>query len=76
MLHVRFHDHRTISSGRRRFLRFFTISWSCDQDHFPPSQGFDFDWPSGFREEDVIHMYIAPVQGQTTPWGQMYSLTH
>ena len=27
---------------------------------------FGFNWPSGFRE-DVIDMYIAPGQGQTTP---------
>ena len=33
---------------------------------------FGTDWPSGFREKRclkimVIYMYIAPVQGQTTP---------
>ena len=38
---------------------------------------FGFDWPSDFREEDVsilwsytMYMYIAPGQGQTTPWAQ------
>ena len=33
---------------------------------------FGFDWPSGFREKDVmvIYMYIAPGQAQTTPWAQ------
>ena len=35
---------------------------------------FGFDWPSGFREEDVnimvIYMYIAQGQGQITPWAQ------
>ena len=35
---------------------------------------FGFDWPSSFREEClnimIIYMYIAPGQGQTTPWGQ------
>ena len=37
---------------------------------------FGFDWPSGFREEDVsilcmvIYMYIAIGQGKTTPWAQ------
>ena len=34
---------------------------------------FGIDWPSGFREEDVLkimvmYMYIASGQGQTTPW--------
>ena len=36
---------------------------------------FGIDWPSGFREENVlkimvIYMYIAPGQGHTTPVGQ------
>ena len=36
---------------------------------------FGFDWPSGFREEDVSILWpytciIAPGQGQTTPWAQ------
>ena len=35
---------------------------------------FGFDWPIGFREDDVrifwsyVYMYIALGQGQTTPW--------
>ena len=42
---------------------------------------FGFDWPSGFREKIslkmvVINMYIAPGHGQTTPGGQIFSLTH
>ena len=38
---------------------------------------FGFDWPSGFRGEDVImeiYMYIAPGQGQTTPQGLKFSI--
>ena len=38
-----------------------------------------FDWPSGFREEDlkklnifVIYMYIAMGWGQTNPWGPIF----
>ena len=39
---------------------------------------FGFDWPCGFREEDVsilgmviyMYMYIAIGQGKTTPWAQ------
>ena len=40
---------------------------------------FGFDWPSGFRGEDVslimeICMYIDPGQGQTTPQGLKFSI--
>ena len=28
---------------------------------------FGFDWPSGFREENAIYMYLAPGYGQTIP---------
>ena len=39
---------------------------------------FKFDWPSSFREEygGHMHVYIAPGQGQTTPWVNCFSLTH
>ena len=68
MLHAKFQDHRTSSSGEVDFLRFLPYrvwrpSWSCDLDHlyklsFPlpkeaPHKFFGFDWPSGFRGEDV-----------------------
>ena len=36
---------------------------------------FGFDWPSGFREEYYGHIhlqYIAPGQGQTTPWEHFF----
>ena len=39
---------------------------------------FGFDWPCGFRGEDVSllwkYMYIAPGQGQTTPQGLKFSI--
>ena len=68
MLHAKFQDHRTSGSGEEDFLRFYHIwawrtSWSCDLDHlyiyfrspFPRRLQikFGFDWPSGFRGEDV-----------------------
>ena len=38
-------------------------------------KNFGFDWPNGFREEDVSILWsytciIALAQGQTTPWAQ------
>ena len=38
---------------------------------------FGFDWPSGFRGEDVfnimvIYMSIAPVWGHMSPWVQFF----
>ena len=40
---------------------------------------FGIDWLSGFRKKClkimVIYMSIALGQGQTTHWGQMFSLT-
>ena len=43
--------------------------------------GFDFDWPSGFREEDrfqrrrslnTMAIYIDPGWGQTSPYGPIF----
>ena len=67
MLHAKFQDHRTSGSGEEDFLRFLPYMgmaaiWLCDLDHlykfsFPlPKEAphkFGFDWPSGFRGEDV-----------------------
>ena len=53
MLHAKFQDHRTSGSGEET---------SCEISHlyklsFPLSRRlhmkFGFDWPSGFREEDL-----------------------
>ena len=66
MLHAKFQDHRTSGSGED-FQGFYHIwawqpSWSCDLDHlyklsFPFLRRlhikFGFNWPSGFRGEDV-----------------------
>ena len=40
---------------------------------------FGLEWPSGLREKKclkiiVINMYIAPGQGQKTPWGTIFFL--
>ena len=67
MLHAKFQDHRTYDSGEEDFKGFYNIcawrpSWSCDLDHlynfrspFPRRLHikFGFDWPSGFRGEEV-----------------------
>ena len=67
MLHTKFRGNRPASSGEEDFLNFYHIwawapSWSCDLDHlyklsFPFPRRlhikFGFDWPSGFREEDL-----------------------
>ena len=67
MLHAKFQDHRSSGSGEEDFKGFYHIwawrpSWSCDLDHlyklsFPlPKEApikFGFDWPCGFRGEDV-----------------------
>ena len=67
MLHAKFQDHRTSGSGEEDFKCFYYIwawrpSWSYDLDHlyklsfpFPRRlhKNFGFDWPSGFRGEDV-----------------------
>ena len=67
MLHTKFQDHRTSGSGEEEFKGFYHIwawrpSWSCDQDHLYKNGSpfpwrlhikFGFDWPSGFRGEDV-----------------------
>ena len=79
---------------RRRFLKVFSIySHGSHLGHvtltiytnflspFPRMlhMKFGFDWPSGFRGEDVsllwkYYMYIAPGQGQTTPQGLKLSI--
>ena len=69
LLHAKFHDHRTISSvGVDLFLKLFTINEhggylghvTCtyyikvlSYFHRRLHIKFGFDWPSGFREEDV-----------------------
>ena len=69
MLHAKFQDPRTSGSGEEDFKGFYHIwawrpSWSCDLDHyfytnfgspFPRRLHikFGFDWPSGFRGEDL-----------------------
>ena len=68
MLHVKFQDHRTYSSGEEYFLKVFTIyrhgghlghvTWTIYINFLPPLPRrlrikFGFDWPSGFRGEDV-----------------------
>ena len=63
MLHAKFQDHRTFSSGEKYFKGFYHIwawlsSWSRDQSHycslFPTRLyiKFGFDCPSGFSGED------------------------
>ena len=66
MLHAKFHDHRTISSFRKRFLKVFTIyggggclghvTWTIYINFLSPFPRsllmiFDFYWPSSFRED-------------------------
>ena len=67
MLHAKFQDHRTSGSGEEDFLKVFFYhiwrpSWSFDLDHYINFRSpfprrlhikFGFDWPSGFRGEDV-----------------------
>ena len=68
MLHSKLHDHRTISSVGEDFLKFFTIcgrgghlghvTWTI-YIYFPSTFPrrlqikVGFDWPSGFREQDL-----------------------
>ena len=67
MLHAKFQDHMTSGSGEEDFLRFLSY-WHCGhlghvtwtihtnfRSPFPrrPHIKFGFDWPSGFRGEDV-----------------------
>ena len=68
MLHARFKDHRTSGSGEEVFLKVFTIygygsrlgcvTWTIYINFRSPFPRwlhikFGFDWPSGFRGEDV-----------------------
>ena len=68
MLHAKFQDHRTSGSMRRRFFKAFTIyghgghlghvTWTIFINFRSPFPRrlhikFGFDWPSGFRGEDV-----------------------
>ena len=68
MLHVKFQDHRTSGSGEEDFFMVFTIyghgghlghvTWTIYINfRFPFPRRlhikFGFDWPSGFREEDL-----------------------
>ena len=68
MSHAKFHDHRTISSVGEDYIKVFTIyghsghlsnvTWTIYINFLFPfprrlHMKFGFDWPSGFREEDV-----------------------
>ena len=68
MLHAKFQDHRTSDSGEGDFFKVFTIyghgghlghvTWTIYinfRSPFPRGLHieFGFDWPSGFRGEDV-----------------------
>ena len=67
MLHTKFRENRPAGSGEDFLIGFYHIwaqrpSWSCDLDFgiklSQPCPGmlhikFQFDWPCGFREEDL-----------------------
>ena len=68
MLHAKFQDHRTSGSGEEDFFKVFTIygqgrhlghvTWTIYINFRSPFPRrlhikFGFDWPSGFRGEDV-----------------------
>ena len=68
MLHAKFQDHRTSGSREEDFFKVFTIYWHGGQlghvtwttyinfrSPFPRRLHikFGFDWPIGFRGEDV-----------------------
>ena len=69
MLHAMFQDHRTSGSGEEDFLSFFFtiyghgghlghVTWTIYINFRSPFPRrlhikFAFDWPSGFRGEDV-----------------------
>ena len=87
MLHAKFQNHRPPDS-KEVFKVFAIYSQGSHLGHLTiaiytnflsPFLMFHielcFDWPSGFREDISIlwsYMYIAPGQGQTTPWGQFF----
>ena len=68
MLHAKFQDHKTSGSGGDYFFKGFNLYWHGGHlghviwttyinfdSPFPRMLhiNFDFDWPSGFREEDL-----------------------
>ena len=68
MLHTKFHGNRPAGSGEEDFLKVFTIyghgghlghvTWTIYTNFRSPFPmrlqiEFGFDWPSGFRGEDV-----------------------
>ena len=68
MLYAKFQDHRTSGSGEEYFFKVFTIyghgghlghvTWTIYINCYYPFPRrlhikFGFDWPSGFRGEDV-----------------------
>ena len=67
MLHAKFQDNRTSSSGEEDFLRIFMyghgghlghVTWTIYTNFRSPFPRrlhikFGFDWPSGFSGEDV-----------------------
>ena len=55
MLHAKFQDHRTSGSGEEYFG---LVTWTIYINFRSPFQRslhikFGFDWPSGFKGEDV-----------------------
>ena len=61
MLHAKFQDHRTSGSGVK-FYKVFTLYGHVTRTIYINFRSpllrrlymkFDFDWPSGFRGEDV-----------------------
>ena len=67
MIHAKFQDHRTSGSGEDDFKGFYYIcalrslihvTWTIHINFGSPfprglNMKFGFDWPSGFRGEDV-----------------------
>ena len=69
ILHARFQNHRPSGSGEENFLKVFAIYSQCchlghvtlaiyiKKNHSPFPRmlhmKFGFDWPSGFRKEDL-----------------------
>ena len=88
MLHTKFRGNWFAGSERKIFEGFNHIwawwpPWSCDPDAankllFPLPMEAGFEWLNCFRGEElslnimVIYMYIAPEQGQTTLWDQIF----
>ena len=85
MLHTKFQGHQLFGSGEEDFLMFLPymgmaailVMWPglFEYTFVPPSQRspykFDFDWPSGFRGEDVaiyLSKMAATMVGSSNRW--------